>query len=86
LDYSIRVLIGLQRNPSRNQTSFSSRVAFLRYPGDLSLTVCPYLPKDLKNKSIMTHIPQPPSLESKSRRFGIKDPKDRGMQYMTVRI
>jgi hypothetical protein len=29
----------------------------------------------------MTHVPQPPNLESKSARFGINDPKNRGMQY-----
>jgi hypothetical protein len=28
----------------------------------------------------MTRVPQPPSLESKSPRFGIKDSKNRGMQ------
>jgi hypothetical protein len=29
---------------------------------------------------------QPPSLESKPPRFGIKDPKNRGMQYMMVKM
>jgi hypothetical protein len=34
----------------------------------------------------MIRVPQPPSLESKSPRFGIKDPKNHGMQYMSVKI
>jgi hypothetical protein len=37
---------------------------------------CPYLPKDLKNKSLMTHFPQPSSLESKSPRFWNKGSKE----------
>jgi hypothetical protein len=45
-----------------------------------------YLTADLKNKILMTRAPQPPSLKSKSLRFGIKDPMNRGMQYMTVEI
>jgi hypothetical protein len=36
----------------------------------------PYLPKDLKNKSLMTRVPQPPSLESKSPRFWNKGSKE----------
>jgi hypothetical protein len=31
-------------------------------------------------KTLMTRVPQPMSLESKSPRFGIKDPKNPGMQ------
>jgi hypothetical protein len=51
-----------------------------------SLVFYPYHPPNLKNKSLMTRVPQPLSLESKSPRFGIKDLKSRGMQYMMVKI
>jgi hypothetical protein len=34
----------------------------------------------------MTRVPQPLSLESKSLNFGIKDPKNHGMQYMMVKM
>jgi hypothetical protein len=36
------------------------------------------LPKNLKNKLLRIHIPQPPSLESKSKIWK-KDPKEHGM-------
>ena len=52
-----------------------------------------YFPKTLKNKSLMSHIPQPPRLKSKSRvlwvapelKFGIKD-LIRGVKFYSKNI
>jgi hypothetical protein len=47
--------------------------------GQISLESSTLIFQNLKNKSSMTHVPQPPGLESKSQSFGKKDPMGRGM-------